>query len=830
MTDHIEQTNTRQARVDVSGMHCAACSSRIEKVVSNMGGVQEATVNLGAETLDVSWDESLLSYEDIQKKVADLGFTLAEWQAEPVRSLDFAISGMHCAACSSRIEKVVANLPGVVKAEVNLPGETGHFELDGSVSGVRSIKETIEKLGFSATLNSGKTEDYLRKKEEAAKELDAMKKRLIAMLAFAVPLFYISMGHMLGLPLPSILNPHHNPAAFGLVQLILVLPIMWLGRNFYLNGFPALFRGVPNMDSLIAVGTGAAFVYSSWNLVEILLGVSPLLKAMDLYFESTGILVALVSVGKYMENRARMHTSGAITQLMELKPIQATLIVDGEQQTISAEEIEVDDLLLIKPGERIPADGVIEKGESSLDESMLTGEPIPVIKKSGDAAMSGTVNADGVLELRCTRASEDSVLSGIIRLVQDAQGSKAPIAGLADRISLYFVPTVMVIATLTGMSWYFIGDAGFTTSLRFFIAVLVIACPCAMGLATPTSLMVGMGRGAQLGILVKNGTALEMAEKIDTVVFDKTGTLTRGKPRLTEIIVVSDMDSDELLYLAASCELSSQHPLAEAIVETAQKEGLTLSRPDAFKAVGGKGITASLDSKKVVLGSLEFLLENNIKFPGVAEQTKKLADKGRTVLYLAIDGIPAALFCLADTIKKESRELIGNLQISGIDVVMLTGDNETTALAIAKEAGIDEVIAGVLPDEKAAKVEDLQKGNKVAMVGDGINDAPALARADVGIAMGTGVDIAVESGDIVLIKGDLGDVHTALELSKAVMKNIRQNLFWAFAFNIIGIPVAAGLLYMFGGPGLNPMIAGAAMALSSVIVVSNALRLRFFKA
>ncbi|WP_240910141.1 heavy metal translocating P-type ATPase [Desulfopila sp. IMCC35008] len=825
-----ENHNTRHAQVDVDGMHCAACSTRIEKVVSNIEGVNSATVNLAAESLDLHWDEAVTPYEQIQEKVHGLGFTLADLPINESTLLTFSISGMHCAACSTRIEKVVSGLPGVIKAEVNLPAEKGQFEIDKSGGSIRAIKDAIARLGFSASRVSNKADDYLRKKEETLQRLQQMKTNLLRMLFLAVPLFYISMGHMMGLPLPAFLNPENSPAGFGLVQLLLVLPIIWLGRNFYLIGIPALLRRVPNMDSLIAVGTGAAFIYSLWNLVEIFMGISPMAKAMDLYFESAGILIALVSVGKYMENRAKVHTSDAITQLLELAPEEATLLENGEQRTIAAEEIEQNDLLLIKPGERVPADGTIEEGESSLDESMLTGEAIPVTKGPGDRVIGGTVNTNGVLKMRCTDTGEDSVLAGIIRLVQEAQGSKAPIAGLADRISLYFVPAVMAFALLTGLAWYFIGQVEFTMALRFFIAVLVIACPCAMGLATPTSLMVGMGRGAQLGVLIKNGTALEMAEKIDTVVFDKTGTLTEGKPRLIDLVVVDDhLREEEVLQLVASAELSSQHPLAEALIEAARDRNLTVTQPLDFEAIGGRGIRARVNDKEIILGNYELLKEHDIIFAGFDSQVEALSQAGKTVLYVSVDQRPTALLGIADTLKNESREIITRLQNLGHQVVMLTGDNPTTAAAIASEAGISEVIAGVLPDQKAEKITALQQhGRKVAMVGDGINDAPAMAIADVGMAMGTGVDIAVESGDIVLMKGNLAGVHQALSLSRAVMKNIRQNLFWAFAFNVTGIPVAAGILYIFGGPQLNPMLAGGAMALSSVTVVSNALRLRLF--
>ena len=681
---------------------------------------------------------------------------------------------------------------------------------------------------------SGQQDSFEKKRLETAARLAAMKKDLIFSMLLAIPLLFISMGEMVGLPLPEILSPHTNPANFAFVQFFLVLGIMYLGRNFYLNGIPALLRRVPNMDSLIAVGTGAAFIYSTWNLIEILLGIDVHVKVMDLYFESAGVLIALVSLGKYMETRSKSHTSDAITKLMQLTPETATLLigVEQEQKDIPAEEIEADDILLVRPGDRIPVDGIIIKGRSVVDESMLTGESIPLNKGDGDIVIGGTLNKNGVLHVKAQQVGKDTMLARIVRLVQDAQGSKAPIAGMADRISLYFVPVVMCIAVLTGLAWYFIGSADFSTSLRFFIAVLVIACPCAMGLATPTSIMVGTGRGAQLGVLVKSGEALEMAEKIQAVVFDKTGTLTHGRPKLTDILTVDKTaDVDELLFLAASCEQNSEHPLAEAIVTEAIDRELKPVQPESFEAIQGKGIEGQVDGTIVLLGNKQLLEEKGISGTVMDEQVAELSAQGKTVLFLAVNGKFAVIFGVADTLKDEVPQAVKRMQDMGLRLIMLTGDQEVTARAIAGQAGLTEVIAEVLPDKKADVIEDLQKkGFRVAMVGDGINDAPALARADVGIAMGTGIDIAIESGDVVIMKGNLDGVITALSLSRAVMRNIRQNLFWAFAYNIVGIPVAAGLLTLFGGPALNPMIAGGAMALSSVSVVSNALRLRFFKA
>ena len=820
-----------QKRFDVKGMHCAACSSRIERVVSGMPGVEKVSVNLATETMDLLWDETKSGLSEIGERIKELGFELRVDEDVKTCSLDLAIAGMHCASCSSRIENVVGRLPGVVSASVNLAAETGRVVYRQDECSQRRIRETIAGLGFKTRPVAGRADEYERKRQETAVRLAAMKRRLIGALLLAVPLLVISMGEMMGLPLPSLLNPHLNPLAFSGLQFLLVLPILWLGRNFYLIGIPALFRGAPNMDSLIAVGTGAAFIYSTWNMVEIALGIDPHLKAMDLYYESAGVLIALVSLGKYMETRSKSHTSDAIAQLMQLTPGTANLLTDQGQREILAEEIEEGDLLIVRLGERIPVDGTIEKGKSAVDESMLTGESLPVSKKTGDRVIGGTLNKNGVLHIRTGQTGENTMLARIIRMVQDAQGSKAPIAGMADRISLYFVPIVMILAVCTGLAWFFIGGVSFTMALRFFIAVMVIACPCAMGLATPTSIMVGTGRGAQLGILIKTGEALEMAEKIQVVLFDKTGTLTYGKPEVTDLLIISDEFSEkEILALVGSAEQSSEHPLAEAVVAAAKTTGVEIVQPEFFEPLPGRGIRATVGKRKLLFGNRELLVSEGIAMEAVDNREGQLAGQGKTVLFLAVDGLLAAIVAIADRLKDEVPAEIARMKAMGLQVIMLTGDQEITARAIAAQAGIDEVVSQVLPEHKAEKVKELQnRGIRTAMVGDGINDAPALAQADVGIAMGTGLDIAIESGDIVIMKGNLDGVITALALSRAVMRNIRQNLFWAFAYNVIGIPVAAGVLVIFGGPALNPMIAGAAMAMSSVSVVGNALRLRFFQ-
>jgi len=814
----------------VSGMHCAACAARIEKVVSGMDGVAEVSVNLADESMRLAFDPATLSLDDVVGRVADLGFTATPPKAES--SLELAITGMHCAACSSRIERVTGALPGVTSAAVNLAAETGRFVFDPAVAAPRDIRRAIRDLGFSTEALS--TTDYFKtKRSEAESTLRALRRELVPAMILAGLLLYVSMGHMLGLPLPPFLDPHHSPAGFALAQFVLVAPIMWTGRRFYLVGIPSLLRGAPNMDSLVAVGTGAAFLHSLWNLIEILLGVDPAARAMDLYFESAGVLIAMISLGKYLEAGAKYKTSDAIAALMRLAPDMATLVKDGEHLPIPLEEVVAGDILLVRPGERVPTDAEVIEGLSGVDESMLTGEPLPVTKRPGDAVTGGTLNTTGALVVRAVRVGADTTLSRIVALVREAQSSKAPIADLADRVSFYFVPAVMGCAVAAALSWYFFGGATYTFSLRIFTAVLVIACPCAMGLATPTSIMVGTGRGARLGILVKSGAALQGAGGLTAMVFDKTGTLTHGRPALDAVLLAPGgpgQDENAALALAAAAESLSEHPLAQAVVREAARRGLDIAKPAAFEAVPGKGVVALVGEIKVLAGNRGFLAENGVTGMDAADTAAAgLADQGKTPVHLAIDGVFAAILAIADQLRPESAAVVAELGRRGVTVVMLTGDAPRTAKAVAAAAGISRVVAGVLPDRKSQEIERIQaEGFRVGMVGDGINDAPALARADMGVAMGSGIDVAIESCDVVLMRNDLRGVLAALDLSRAVMANIRQNLFWAFAFNTIGIPVAAGVLHLFGGPTLNPMLAGTAMALSSFTVVTNALRLRFF--
>jgi Cu+-exporting ATPase len=826
-----------QARI--KGMHCAACSARIERAVGAMDGVDGVSVNLATETMDLTYDPEHTTLDAVSARIAELGFE-AEFapQAAPpgLEELQLDIGGMHCAACSTRIERITGKLPGVEAATVNLASGAGAFTFDPARISRRDIRQAIADAGFSTEARSEAGNLFETRRREAQEKLAAQRRELIPAFLFALPLLVLSMGHMWGMPLPGWLDPMHAPATFALVQLALTLPVVWSGRNFYIQGIPALLRGGPNMDSLVAIGTGAAFVYSLWNTVAMLAAGhdAAVGLAMDLYYESAAVLIAMISLGKYFEARSRLKTSDAIRALMQLAPDTATLIRDGRQVTIPVDEVEPGDTLLVKPGERIPVDGEVADGRSSVDESMLTGEPMPVGKAAGDTVAGGTLNTFGALTVTARRVGQDTMLARIIRMVQEAQGSKAPIANLADRVSYYFVPAVMALAVASGLAWYFIGGADFPFALRIFVAVLVIACPCAMGLATPVSIMVGTGRGAQLGVLIKSGRALQEAGGLDTVVFDKTGTLTHGRPELAAVTMVrGTMARTEALYLAAAAESSSEHPLAQAIVRHARERDLDPPAPDEFEAVPGKGIRAVIGYRTVLIGNREFMEDNKITLDDdqfAVDAIAHYAGQGATVVYFASENKFNALFAIADAMRDETPEVIASLKQAGLTPIMLTGDNEATARVVAARAGVDTVIAGVLPDRKAAEIERLQaEGRKVAMVGDGINDAPALALADIGVAMGSGIDVAVESGDVVLIKSDLRALLTALSLSRATMTNIRQNLFWAFAFNVIGLPVAAGLLHVFGGPTLNPMIAGTAMAMSSVTVVGNALRLRLFK-
>ena len=694
------------------------------------------------------------------------------------------------------------------------------------------IVEKVDKAGFKASLVVEEADK--KKQEEAAfekqeEQLNATKRRVITAICFAVPLLYISMGHMMGMPLPGIIAPMENPVNFALIQLVLTVAVMICGRKFYLVGIKALIKGNPNMDSLVAIGTGSAFVYSLCMTWLILQGDGS--RVHSLYYESAAVVVTLVMLGKYMESRSKGKTSEAIRKLMELAPDTAILYENGAEREVETSAVRLGQHLLIKPGSRIPLDGVVVRGNSSVDESMLTGESIPVEKQEGDQLIGGSMNYNGAMEMEVTHTGNDTTLSKIIRMIEDAQGKKAPISKLADQVAGVFVPTVMVIALVAALLWGVVGGQNMSFVLTIFVSVLVIACPCALGLATPTAIMVGTGVGASHGILIKSGEALEISHKVDTVVLDKTGTITEGKPRVTDVMAAGSLNEEELLRLAASCEQLSEHPLGNAIVEEAKVRGMELTRPETFQSVTGAGILTELDGKPVGIGNFRLVeqlgLSLNDKLQEIAGTA---ADEGKTPMFVVVDGALEGVICVADTIKESSVRAVDHLKSLGIQVYMLTGDNKKTAAYIGRQAHIDNVIAEVLPEDKANVVSRLQsEGKTVMMVGDGINDAPALVQADVGTAIGSGSDIALESGDIVLMKSDLEDVYRAVKLSRLTIRNIKQNLFWAFFYNSLGIPVAAGVLYLLGGPLLSPMIGGFAMSLSSVCVVSNALRLRRMK-
>ena len=809
--------------VSVKGMTCASCSSAIERNLSKAKGVSKATVNLATEKLTVEYDTEQISIEDMADRIDKLGYKLVE-EAD-VREVTIPIKGMTCASCSSAVERALKKQKGIIEVSVNLATEKAKVKYDNDIIKISKIKQAIEKAGYKP-LDVEVEMSSDKDKEAKEKEMKGLWKRFIIAVIFTVPLFYISMGHMVGAPLPQIINPEYNPLNFALIQLFLTIPVMLAGSKFYTVGFKTLFKGSPNMDSLIAIGTSAAFVYGLYAIKEIADGNHHM--AMELYFETAGVIIALIMLGKYLESVSKGKTSEAIKQLMGLQPKVATIIQNGKEVKIPIEEVEVGHMIVVKPGEKIPVDGIVKEGYTSVDESMLTGESIPVEKNQGDKVTGGSINKNGSITFEATKVGKDTALAQIIKLVEDAQGSKAPIAKMADIVSGYFVPIVIGIAIVAGLAWYLTGSS-LNFALTIFISVLVIACPCALGLATPTAIMVGTGKGAEHGVLIKGGEALETTHKIKTVVFDKTGTITEGKPKVTDIVVQGGITEEELLLLAASAEKGSEHPLGEAIVKAGEERNSELKKVDKFIAIPGHGIEVTIEDKTMLLGNKKLMDDRKISIT-LQSQSDKLASEGKTPMYISINGELAGIIAVADVVKESSKAAITALHKLGMEVAMITGDNRRTAEAIAKQVGIDIILAEVLPEDKANEVKKLQaEGKKVAMVGDGVNDAPALAQADIGMAIGSGTDVAMESADIVLMRSDLMDVVTAIQLSKKTITNIKQNLFWAFGYNTAGIPIAAGLLYALGGPLLNPMFAASAMALSSVSVVTNALRLRGFK-
>ncbi len=812
----------RKAIIPVTGMTCTTCAATIEKGLSETPGVEQASVNFASEKASIEYDPSRIDLAKIKNTVSQLGYGTA------TRKAIFPVGGMTCASCVARVEQALSSVPGVISANVNLASEKATVEyIEGTE--FAELRRAVAGAGYELGSEAETLEDVTT---ATRREVLKIRNRFIFAAVFGLAIMVIGFG----------------PSFPGKPYLLwaLATPVQfWAGWRFYRGAWGALRHRTADMNTLIAVGTSAAYLYS---MIAVL---APGLFAAGglephLYFDTAAVIIALILLGRFLETRARGQTSEAIKKLIGLQPKTALVIRDGKEMEIPVDDVQVGDLILVRPGERVPVDGLVRQGYSSIDESMITGESMPVEKKTGDEVIGATINKTGSFQFEATKVGKDTTLAQIIRMVEEAQGSKAPIQRLADVIASYFVPIVIVIAAITFIIWYFAGPApAFTFALLNFIAVLIIACPCALGLATPTAIMVGTGKGAENGILIRSAEALEKSHQIRTVLMDKTGTLTRGEPRVTDIIAIPSFSQEEVLRLAASAERGSEHPLAEAIVKAAYEKKLKLSSASDFNAIPGHGVEASVEDKKLLLGNLKLMKNGGLSRNGLEEEAERLWEKGRTVMFLGVDGRVVGIVALADTLKPNAREALQQLHKMGIEAVMLTGDNQRTAEAIAREVGIARVRAEVLPEHKAQEVKKLQsEGKVVAMVGDGINDAPALAQADVGIAIGTGTDVAMETADITLIGGDLGGIITAISLSKRTMRTIKQNLFWAFAYNTALIPVAAGVLYFaFGQTGvptglrfilgdygfLNPILAAAAMATSSITVVFNSLRLRRFK-
>ncbi|MBP2242468.1 Cu+-exporting ATPase [Cytobacillus eiseniae] len=797
-----------ESHFQITGMTCAACSARIEKGLKKMDGVEEANVNLALEKATVKFDATTMSPIDIQNKIKALGYDVVTEKSE----LD--ITGMTCAACSARIEKGLNKMDGVIHANVNLALEKANIEYNPSVISPIEIMQRVEKLGYGATIkteeNDQETSDY------RLKEIKKQQVKFIFSLILSLPLLWAMAGHFRFTSFLYVPDVFMNPW----FQLVLATPVqIVIGRQFYVGAYKALRNKSANMDVLVALGTSAAYFYSLYLSIQ---SIGSHAHMVDLYFETSAVLITLILLGKLFEAKAKGRSSEAIKKLMGLQAKTATVIRADQEMEIPLEEVMTGDTILVKPGEKIPVDGEILDGQSALDESMITGESVPVDKTIGDIVIGSTVNKNGFLKMKATKVGKETALAQIIKVVEEAQGSKAPIQRLADLISGIFVPIVVSIAMLTFLIWYFLVAPGdFAEALEKLIAVLVIACPCALGLATPTSIMAGSGRAAEYGVLFKGGEHLEMTHRVDTVILDKTGTITNGTPVLTDVI--SDQAEADFLSLVGSAERQSEHPLAQAIVEGIKDKQIPLHTPSAFEAIPGYGVKACVDGREVLIGTRRLMMKYTIEINHILPDMLQLEKQGKTAMLVAIDGVYAGIVAVADTIKDTSSQAIQRLKELGLDVIMMTGDNEQTAQAIAKLAGVEHVIAEVLPEGKADEVKKLQhQGKKVAMVGDGINDAPALAVADIGMAIGTGTDVAMEAADITLIRGDLNSIADAIFMSKKTIRNIRQNLFWAFGYNTIGIPIAA-----FGF--LAPWLAGAAMAFSSVSVVLNALRLQRVK-
>ena len=816
----------------IQGLSCASCAHAVEVALQAVAGVQSAHVNLATEKVVVEADAEVCPLV-MQAAVQAAGYNLVL----PLVTQNFAVSGLSCASCAANLEAAVGRLAGLGSAVVNFATQVLTVTYPLGAIDVEQISQAVEAAGYHAQLltdQASASQAQIQQEADQAAQAKAshqaaLWRRFWLSAIFALPLLCLAMAEMVGLTLPTWLSHRGGGQLFVSLQLALTLPILWLGRSFFLNGFKHLVKGHPNMDSLVALGTSAAVAYSLYSSIQVWLGNHH--AAMSLYYESAGVILTLVTLGKYFEARSKGQTSAAIQALIKLAPQEAQVLREGQEVTLPLDQVQVGDLVRIRPGQKIPVDGRVVEGQSWVDESMLTGESLPVAKKVGNQVVGASLNQQGSLIVETNKVGQDTTLAQIIHLVQAAQGSKAPIAQLADRVSAVFVPVVMTLALVAGLAWYLIGGQSWAFALTIGIAVLVIACPCALGLATPTAIMVGTGKGAEQGILIKSGTALEMAHQVDAVVLDKTGTLTQGQPQVTDVLPLTGWTPDQLLALAAAAEVNSEHPLGQAIVAGARERELALPEVTNFQSLTGYGIRVLNGKNFYFLGNKRMMQETGLDLSQAEELAATLAAGGKTPIYVGNREEILGLIAVADPLKATSPEAVRRLKAMGLQVIMLTGDNAKTAQALAAEAGIDQVISDVLPADKAQVVADLQaKGLKVAMVGDGINDAPALAQADVGLAIGRGTDVAIESADMVLMGSDLTSVATAIKLSQATIRNIKENLFWAFAYNVLGIPVAMGVLHLFGGPLLNPMLAGAAMSFSSVSVILNALRLRRFKA
>lgn len=819
---------TTKDELGITGMTCAACALAVERSVKAVDGVRSAIVNPATEKLTVEYDPERSNEDAIIAAVIKAGYGVAGQPA--AKTVVIPIRGMTCASCAAAIERALRKLNGVEAASVNLATEKATVTYDPSLTRMSVLKHAITAAGYTPLDVEIAADSVDRDAERKERETRSLWLRFTVSALFAVPLLYVAMAPMLpwlGRHFPYWLDPMDVPLRYALTELALVIPSVAAGHRFYTAGFRALRHRAPNMDSLIAMGTSAAIAYSLFSTWRIATGTRDAVG--ELYFETAGIIITLILLGRSLESVSKGRTSQAIKKLAGLAPKTAVVLQGDAEEELPVAEVEVEDIVRVRPGERVPVDGVVLSGATSVDESMLTGESIPVEKHPGDRVVGASINGNGSITFRATRVGADTVLAQIVKLVEDAQGSKAPIARLADIVSGYFVPAVLAIAALSAVGWLLAGK-GTVFALTTFISVLTIACPCALGLATPTAVMVGTGKGAEEGVLFKSGTALEAMRNVQVVVFDKTGTITSGKPVVVGTVAVEGVDSADVLAAAASAEKNSEHPLGTAVVKAAQEKGMAVSTPDRFVSMPGKGVEATVQGHEILLGNSSFMAERSVDISSLGAPARQFAGEGATLMFVARDSRAMGVIAVADIVKEHSAHAVGALRGMGIETVMITGDSRATASAVGRQVGIDRVLAEVLPQDKAAEVKKLQEsGKRVAMVGDGINDAPALAQADVGIAIGAGTDVAIESADIVLVKSDLRDVVTAVELSRATIRNIKQNLFWAFGYNTLGIPIAAGLLYAFGGPRLNPMIGAAAMSLSSVSVLTNALRLRGFK-